>query len=225
MKLKPLEILSGAKTKNEQGVIPNTHKAKRIKVQASDISRSEDLNETPNTAELLQNSNLHEYSNHSDSFEQTEQSPVEETKESQAEKCENYENLEENLEICEEKLEFFEESGKKFRFTQDEVQGFWSKMRRVKKERFCDRYNWVLYRVWRKVMGKGVRCIEKKWALRVKSAILIQKNLRKFVARKTWNRKKMAAKVLQRFWKVYWPQRKQFLALKTIVKLLKPLYQ
>ena len=219
MKLKPIEILSAAKAKNDPGVIQTTQKVKRIKVQASDISKADDVFEEPNTVELFHNSNIHEYSNYSSQLlEPTENSPEGEVKEIQEEKLENNKDDEANVEE-------FEENIKKFKFTQGEVEELWRKFKRVKKNKFGEGYHWVLYRVWRKVMIRGVRCIEDKCILRVKSAILIQKYWKMFRVRKDWDKVKWAVWVLQSYWKVSRPPRKYLLAAKTIAQLLKPLYR
>ena len=83
VKLKPIEILNAAKGKNEHGTLPTTQKVRRIKVQAANYSKPEDMNQEiePNTVELPQNPDVQEFLNHSGSFENTDQSYLEEIKE------------------------------------------------------------------------------------------------------------------------------------------------
>jgi len=232
VKLKPIEILSAAKAKNGPGVVQTAQKVKRIKVQASDISRAEDVFEEPVTVELLQNSNVYEDSNHSSPLlEPTESSPEAEVKEMDQEREVEERGEEEegklgNGKDSEESLEGSKGDIKRFKFSQYEVGELWRKFKRLlKKGQFCEGYHWVLYRVWRKAMVRGVRCIEDKCILRVKSALLIQKYWKMFRVRKDWDKIKWAVGVLQGYWKVCRPQRKFLLAAKTIAKLLTPLYR
>jgi hypothetical protein len=201
-------------------------RARRVKLHASNILKNNELAEDfdGTTVENSNTSNFQEFSNLSDDVENVESIENSFNLEKDEKKQEDEDILKES-----EKEKISEGSSEDIeveRVSFEQVQEFWT---RVKKSvgfcKFSERFHWVLYKVWRAVMKRGVNKMQSKWLLKNKSIKLIQKTIKMFLSRSKYRKIKSSAKIIQRFWSKTRPHRKYFLAVKTISKFISPLYK
>ena len=234
--MKPIEILNLTKPKGEPS---QTTKVRRVKLQASNILKSEDLNEEV-TVELSNNSNFHEYSNFPESVEEVEnieklgilektakEERFEERTESeelQQEESKETGDLTEPMETVNDLQEEIRE--REMMARAKEVADCWTRIAsRLAFVPFREKYNWVLYLVWRKKIGRGVRVMAEKWRKKVKSVEVIQKSWRMAKVRKEFLKTKAAAVVIQRYWHMTRPLTRNWRKVRNLVKVLGPLYR
>ena len=236
VKLKPIEILNLAKPKGEPS---QTTKVRRIKIQASNILSTEELNEEV-AVDLSNKSNFHEYSNFPKLLQEVENieelgnleksaneqkfKERSETEEFQREESKQTGDLTEPMETVNDLQEEMKEREMIARINQ--VSDSWKRIGKILAfVPFKQRYNWHLYLIWRKKIGRGIRIMADKWKKKVKSVEIIQKNWRMNMTRKWFLKTKSAAMIIQRYWHMTRPLRRNWRKVKNLVKALVPLYR
>ena len=241
--MKPIEILNLTKSKGNKpeakGEPSQTAKVRRVKLQASNVLKAEGLSEEV-TVELSNGCSFQEYSNFPESVDEVEniekpgnlgisakEEELEgrsESEELQREESKETGDLTEPVETVNDLQEEAREREMMARLR--EVAERWCRIARgLAFVPFKDRHNWLLYRVWRKTLARGVRIMAGKWRRRLRCVQVIQKAWRMAKARKEFLKAKTAAMVIQRYWHVARPLRLNWTKLRNLVKLLVPLYR
>lgn len=105
-----------------------------------------------------------------------------------------------------------------------EVLGCWEnfkgKLLRVNKKRFLDNCHWWKYRMWRNVMRKGAKRLEKKWKGMIVAATKIQSMYRMGKTRKTYLKIQQSCIYIQDYWIKVYKQRCRFLKTKFLACFL-----
>ena len=90
---------------------------------------------------------------------------------------------------------------------------------------FSLRYNWILYKVWRKKMIRGIGKVANKWKNKVRAVKKIQSFVRMISKKQQFFKEKTAAMVIQRYWHKTRPLKKELKLIRNLVRLLVPIYK